>query len=236
MTRVAIVDDHPLFTTSLGIALRARGVEVEQPSLAPPSELVDALLASRPDAVLLDRDLGPFGNGEDLIQPLAAARGRVVITSASLDDVVAGRCLARGAIACIAKSDPFEAALATLQSVAQGGNPLPDAERYRLVDQWRRWQAKVDEATAPFASLTPREAWVLSQLMEGRSVRSLVDESYLAEATVRTHVHRILMKLAVKSQAEAIALASRSGWECPVPSIAGLRTARHARDDRAHPT
>lgn len=217
MTRVALVDDHPLFTTSLAIALRAEGLVVDVPSLSTTRALLGALIAGQPDAVVLDRDLGSFGNGEDLIDPLAAAGVRVVITSASLDEVTAGRCLSYGAVACVAKSDTFELALTTILTVAQGGNPLPDIERDRLVEGWHRARTQLAAATASFTSLTRREAWVLGQIMAGHSVRALTEESYVSEATIRTHVHKILTKLGVRSQAEAIALASRTGWRPPAP-------------------
>lgn len=215
MPQIAVVDDHRLFSTALAIALREAHVTVVEPVLSSPGELLDSLVSLQPDVVLLDRDLGRCGSGEDLIEPLTGAGGRVVIVSASLDDVIAGRCLARGAVACVAKNETFEATLATVLTVARGGHPLSDAERFRLIDRWRGWQARTDADNAPFAWLTRREAWVLGRLMAGYSVKDLAEECHLSEATVRSHVHKILMKLDVKSQAEAVALVSRRGWHPP---------------------
>lgn len=212
MPRVAIVDDHRLFSTALAIALRAEWITVVEPELSSPDDVFRSLVSLQPEVVLLDRDLGRCGSGEDLIEPFARAGPQVVVISASLDDVVAGRCLAHGAVACLDKSGTFDTTLATVLTVARGERALPDAERLRLIDVWRRWQAKADSANAPFAALTRREAWVLGRLMAGGSVKVIAESSYLSEATVRTHVHNVLVKLGVKSQAEALALANRQGW------------------------
>ncbi len=89
---------------------------------------------------------------------------------------------------------------------------MDDDERLRLITQWSRWRASNAATLAPFTRLTPREASVLAMLMEGKQVRAIAAESYVTEATVRSQVHGILVKLDVNSQIEAVALASRVGW------------------------
>lgn len=221
-TTVAVVDDHYLFGNVLAAALSARGTEVLQPRLTTIEELRDRLLDAAPVVALLDRDLGPVGSGEDLISPLAAAGTAVIVVSGSLDETTAGRCLAYGAAACLSKTEPFETVLGAVLAAAAGEPVLTSAERERLVAAWRRSQADDADAAAPFARLSPREASVLGQLMDGRPVRSIADEACVSEGTVRTQVRAILQKLDVNSQLEAVALATRIGWRPHVPPIQAM--------------
>lgn len=212
MTLAAIVDDHCLFRESLAVALRAQGLEVVEPTLVSLDGVCTQLLELRPAAVLLDLDLGPLGSGEPLIQRLTDGGCAVVVVSAILDDLVEGRCLSRGAVACMHKSDPFPAVLAAVLAVADGRQPVPEAKRQRLIAEWRRWQASEKDVTASFARLTPREACVLGLLMDGLAVRAIAARFSVSEATVRTQVRGILLKLGVRNQLEAVALATKAGW------------------------
>ena len=168
---------------------------------------------------MVDRDLGPLGAGEELIEPMVRAGSAVIVVSATVDDVTIGRCLARGALAYVGKSAALETMLTTVLRTARGERVVAEADRRRLIDAWRRSAARSVAETTPFRSLTPREALVLGQLMEGRSVRAIAGMSYVAEGTVRAQVHSILSKLGVGKQLEAVALAVRTGWTPPGPTL-----------------
>jgi two-component system, NarL family, nitrate/nitrite response regulator NarL len=214
MTLVALVEDHRLFSASLAFALRARGFEVLTPSLETLDGVRSELSTRQPHVVMLDRDLGDLGpgGGEELIEPVSSGGAAVVVVSAALDEVIMGRCFALGATACVSKTEPFESLLLTLTSVVNGIPPLDDIERQRLIAYWRGAQAAAEAATAPFTRLTSREASVLARLMDGTPVRMIAAESYLSEATIRSQVRAILLKLDVSSQLEAVGLALRVGW------------------------
>ncbi|MDA8343337.1 MAG: response regulator transcription factor [Actinomycetota bacterium] len=225
MPLVCLIDDHQLFSASLAVALRTEGFDVHTPQLTSLESVRQTVVLRHPEVVILDRDLAALGNGEELLPPLTRAGCPVMIVSATLDDVVIGRCLAAGAVACLQKNEPFGVLLATIASVTRGEAPMPEAERYRLIDAWRRWQSSADVIAGAFAQLTPREASVLGQLMDGRSVRAIAKTCFVSEATVRTHVRGILTKLEVASQLEAVVLAVQSGWH---PDGAGGPGTSHA--------
>lgn len=212
MTVIALVEDHRLFSTSLAVLLRSHGFEVLTPPLVTVEGLRVALSRSQPQIVLLDRDLGALGSGEELIGPVSTAGAAVVVVSGTLDDVVIGRCFALGATACVSKSEPLEQLLFTVSTVARGARPVGEEERRLRIAQWRRWQASAQVVIAPFARLTAREASVLADLMEGKSVRAIAAESSVTEATIRSQVRSLLAKLDVNSQLEAVGLAARVGW------------------------
>lgn len=212
MTVVMLIDDHRLFSASLAAALRSQAFEVETPALTSLDQVGAQLVQSHPDVAIIDRDLGGLGSGEPLIDVAAQARVPAVVVTGALDDVVAGRCYARGAAACLSKLEPLEELLAIVTSVAGGVPSVADLERFRLIDAWRHWQASVDAATGPFSQLTPREAAVLRYVMDGRSVKTIAASSGVSEATVRSQVRSILSKLGASSQLEAVAMALRAGW------------------------
>ena len=208
--RVVIIDDHHLLAASLAAALRAEGCEVEVPS--PGGNLSASLLAIAPDVALLDLDLGPYGSGEELLPALLATGCRVLIVSGTSDEAVVGRCLARGAVGWISKTESPEQLLAAVLALAAGKEVLSDAERDRLLRVWRERREAESALLVPFLRLSPREGVVLGLLTEGRSVDRIAEASFVSSDTVRTQVRAILSKLGVNSQLEAVAMARRVGW------------------------
>ncbi len=221
MTTVLLVDDHRLFATSVALALGAQGFSVDAPALTSLAELRDRIRGARPDLVVVDRALGAIGEGEPLVACAHEAGIPAVVLSGALDDVAAGRCYALGAVACLSKSEPLDLLLATVAAVANGDQPVPQTERDRLVDAWRRSQAAADAAAGPFSRLTRREAEVLRDLMEGHSVKAIAAAAAVSELTVRSQVHAVLAKLGVSSQLEAVAKALHAGWLGPATATGG---------------
>lgn len=213
MTAVALVDDHSLFSASMAVALGREGFEVLVPALSTLEAVREEVVAAHPAIAIVDRDLGALGRGETLVEPLTRAGVAVIVVSGTLDDVVIGECLVRGAIACLDKSIQFEDLLATVFAIARGDRALGDAERHRFIDAWRRWKASTDAAMEPFTRLTRQEAAVLRAIMDGQSVKSIATQWCLSTATVRTYVRGILTKLDVTSQVEAVALARKVDWD-----------------------
>src|SRR3954447_18226148 len=87
--RIVIVEDHVLFAESLELALTVEGYDVRRVAIPDKEQAPGALLTSiarrRPRVVLLDLDLGRFGNGEKLIRPLARSGFNVVVVTGSID-------------------------------------------------------------------------------------------------------------------------------------------------------
>jgi DNA-binding NarL/FixJ family response regulator len=210
--RVVVVDDHRLLAQSLAISLRQERIDCSVATLAAPDELVCSVVAERPDVVLLDLDLGPLaGDGVALVAPLTRAGCRVVLVTASTDPVRLAGALGDGAVGVLAKTEPVEVLLAAVDAAARG--EVMDQERDRALRASARARHTARTAAlAPFTRLTEREAHVLRCLAGGRSVATIAATSYVAEATVRTHVRGVLTKLGVGSQLEAVALAHQAGW------------------------
>ena len=107
-TRVLIVDDHELLATSLAMALRQQGMEVDIIVGPRVDDVLDAARRLAPVLVLLDLDLGPgLGSGVDLIPPLRAAGGRVVMMTGIVEPARLAACVEAGAIGVVGKAAGF---------------------------------------------------------------------------------------------------------------------------------
>jgi two-component system nitrate/nitrite response regulator NarL len=217
--RVAVVDDHVSVAEALELALGAQGYDVrriEVPSSpASSATLVSTITRWRPTVVLLNLDLGPFGDGAPLVGPLVARGAEVIVLTGQTDRARWGEVLALGARIVLSKSRPLGDLLATVRLVHQGAPVLDRMEREVLVDEWRQRCHHYGVAHDRIGLLTSREREVLGELMRGHPVREIAARGVVSEATVRTQVKSILGKLEVSSQLAAVGLAHRVGWRAP---------------------
>ena len=218
--RILIVEDHVLFAESMELTLTVEGYDVRRimiPDHAQsPSALIAQVIRQRPRVVLLDLDLGQYGNGEHLIGPLATAGINVVVVTGSLDRARWGEAVRFGARKVLAKSRPLNDVLATVRRINQGLQVMAPAEREELLATWSNERAHLVDLQDRLARLTVREREVLAHLMKGRTVREIAAVGVVSEATVRTQVKSILAKLEVTSQLAAVGLAHQVSWRPPV--------------------
>jgi two-component system nitrate/nitrite response regulator NarL len=217
--RVAIIDDHVLFAESLELALCVEGYDVRRISVPmeerAPAALTAAVTRLRPRVVLLDLDLGGFGDGGRLISPLARSGANVVVVTASVDRGRWGEAVRYGARKVLPKSRPLNEILAAVRRISQGLPVMSREEREELLAYWHSERAERQQLHSFFDTLTVRERQVLAHLMRGRNVREIASASVVAEATVRTQVKSILAKLGVTSQLAAVGLANSIDWRPP---------------------
>lgn len=218
--RVLIIEDHVLFGESLELALSLEGYDVRRLPL--PEEggsmatLRSAALRANARIVLLDLDLGRFGDGTSLIGPLSRAGANVVVVTASGDQARWGGCVRIGARKVISKTRPLQEALTTVRRLHQGLPVMSPEELEALLHAWHLRRKETEEKRHRLERLTPREKQVLSALLQGLSVREIATRGYVSEATVRTQVKSILAKLEVSSQLAAVGLANQLGWHVDV--------------------
>lgn len=217
--RVAIIDDHVLFGESLELALSLEGYDVRR--LEFPTEngslatIRSTAIRANPRTVLLDMDLGRFGDGSALIAPLARMGINVVVITANSDRSRWGACVRQGARKVLSKSGQLQEALAVVRRLHQGLPVMTKDELEDLLDAWRREQQVDEDMRRRLELLTQRERQVLSALTDGLTVRDVAKQSVVSEATVRTQVKSILAKLEVSSQLAAVGMAHHVGWKYP---------------------
>ena len=211
--KLLIVEDHQLLAGTLALALRQQGLDVHraaEPSAEAVVELARGLL---PVLVLLDLDLGPpLGDGMDLIGPLTGVGARVVVVTGVTDRARLGACIEAGATGVLSKADGFECLVGAVQRAVEGRPVLPEHERQALLAEAQSRRRVDHERLAPFERLSPREQAVLAGLMAGDSAETIAQRSYVSLATVRSQIRGILLKLGVKSQLAAVAMAREAGW------------------------
>lgn len=217
--RIVILEDHVLFAESLELALTVEGYDVVRVPIPEkeqaPGALVNKVTRLRPRVALVDLDLGQFGDGERLIEPLARAGINVVVVTASVDRARWGEAVRWGARKVMSKARPLNDILSTVRRLNQGLQVMGAEEREELVRAWTTERAHLAEHQARLEKLTVRERAVLAHLMRGVTVREIAQEGVVSEATVRTQVKSILAKLDVTSQLAAVGMAHHVGWRAP---------------------
>jgi two-component system nitrate/nitrite response regulator NarL len=219
--RVVIVDDHVLVAEALAVTLGVEGYDaqrVDVPSApAAPHTLVAAITRLRPHVVLLNLDLGPYGEGAPLVAPLDAFGADVVVVTGLTDRARWGEVLAAGARTVLSKAQPFNDVQRTVHRVSAGLPVIDQLDRDALVAAWEQRVNDHGVVLDRINLLSSREREVLGELMRGHAVREIAAQGVVTEATVRTQVKSILSKLEVSSQLAAVGLAHRVGWRAPEP-------------------
>lgn len=218
--RVVIVDDHLMCAEALQVALRHAGYSVgvvPVSSLRPSAEpLVAALRRIQPQVVLLDLDLGAYGDGLPLVGPAAQAGADVIVLAGPAEPGRWCAALNAGASNVIPKNRPLRDVLTALRRLMSGLPATSRAERKRLLELWGEQRAEQEGLWARFRHLSAREAEILGLLMQGHSVGKIAAMDDVSEGTVRTQVKNVLAKLKVSSQLSAVALAHDIGWQPPI--------------------
>ncbi|WP_327160723.1 response regulator transcription factor [Streptomyces zaomyceticus] len=226
--RVVIVDDQALVRTGFRMILAADGIDVVAEA-ADGDAAVAAVRRTRPDVVLMDIRM-PGTDGLEATRRILADRAGttdgadgadgptppriVVLTTYDLDQYVYAA-LDAGASGFLLKDVTPEHLTAAVRLVRSGDALLAPAITRRLV---ARFATSGGRAAAPhreLATLTPRELEVLEALARGHSNAELAERFRLSEATVKTHVARILSKLRLRDRAQAVIAAYETGLITP---------------------
>jgi DNA-binding NarL/FixJ family response regulator len=214
--RVVVADDQALVRTGFRMILTADGIEVVAEA-GNGVEAIEAVRRTRPDVVLMDIRM-PELDGLEAARRLLAGPDDgprvVMLTTFDLDHYVYAA-LSAGASGFLLKDVTPEHLVAAVRLVRSGDALLAPSITRRLVERF----ARRDEATATvhrdLAALTPRELEVLRLLAQGLSNAELAGELHLSEATVKTHVARILGKLGLRDRVQAVVLAYETGLVAP---------------------
>jgi DNA-binding NarL/FixJ family response regulator len=203
VTRVLIVDDHPIFRDGLA-GLLATVPEVEVVGTAGTAEeALAALQATQPDVVLMDINLPGASGVEATRQASQVAPSTAVLMVTMVDDddsVVAA--LAAGARGYVLKGASGEEITAALRTVAAGGAVFGAGVASRLLARTPTRPAG-PAPPAHHEELTGREREVLDLLAEGANNRQIARSLGVSLKTVQNHVSRILDKLQAADRTQA---------------------------------
>jgi len=204
--RVVVADDQPVVRTGFRTILEAAGIEVVAEA-GDGREAVAAAGRSGPDVVLMDirmPELDGIEATRQLAGPDVADPVRVlVLTTFDLDDYVY-EALRAGASGFLLKDVGREELVAAVRVVAAGEALLAPSVTRRLLEEFARRPARERPPPASLDALTPREREVLALVARGRSNAEIAAELYVGEATVKSHVAHLLMKLGLRDRIHAV--------------------------------
>ena len=123
-----------------------------------------------------------------------------------------GECLHRGAEAVLDKAMSFDRLVEVLCRLIAGDSAMTDDERTALLENVERHEVAERALQHPFKALTDREKEVFAALVAGTAPKQIAHHSNTTVSTVRGHIQRVLSKLDVSSQREALAMARHAGW------------------------
>ncbi|MEU4424471.1 response regulator transcription factor [Actinoplanes sp. NPDC024001] len=214
MTSVLIVDDQVLIRAGLAALISAA------PGLTVAGEAADGKAAVteaarlRPDVVLMDirmPELNGVAATERILAAAAAPPPRIlVLTTFDLDEYVYAA-LRAGASGFLLKETPPDRLLAAIRTIAQGDMLFSPSVTRRLIEAY----APADPPAPHLKRLTPREVEVLRQVGTGRSNPDIAAVMHVTEATVKSHLNRLMAKLHLTSRAQAVVIAYESGLIIP---------------------
>jgi DNA-binding NarL/FixJ family response regulator len=225
--KVVIADDQALVRGGFRLILKAAGIEVAAEA-ADGAEAVAAVLKHLPDVVLMDIRM-PEMDGIEATRrilaagPAVAAVRIIMLTTFDLDQYVYAA-LAAGASGFLLKDVTPEHLVSAVQLVRTGDALLAPSITRRLVERFAPGPpgSPRSAATGPdglpgrnLSALTPRELEVLGLIARGMSNAEIAAALTLSEATVKTHVARILTKLGLRDRVQAVVLAYEKGVVAP---------------------
>ncbi len=234
MTRLVVADDQELVRSGLELVLQARGFDVVG-AAANGREAVQLARDERPDVVLMDIRM-PLMDGIEATRQITAAGlpSRVlVLTTYDLDSYVY-QALRAGAAGFLLKATPPDQLAAGIATVTAGDSLLAPSLTRRLIEQFVRGPAPVAETPAPLTRLTARELEIFGLIAQGRSNVDITRVLVVSEATVKTHVNRILAKLNLRTRVDLVVLAYESGFVRPAGAT-DVGAAPASRGDQGSP-
>ena len=217
MIRVALVDDQAMVRAGFRMILETEPGVTVVGEAGDGREAIDLVARANPDVVLMDVRM-PNMDGIEATREITARHPEarvLMLTTFDLDDYVYAA-LRAGASGFLLKDAPAEQLVNAVKVIAAGDALLAPSVTRLLIDEVSRRPAVDAESVAPgLSELTDRELEVLRWMARGLSNAEIAEQLYLGEATVKTHVGRVLTKLGLRDRVQAVVVAYESGLVTP---------------------
>ncbi|MFB4349141.1 response regulator [Microbacterium sp. CR_7] len=209
MIRVVLVDDQALFRAGIRMLIASQPDLDVVGEAGNGQEAVELVRSVRPDVVLMDIRMpvmdGLAATAEILNQPDPPRI--VMLTTFDLDEAAA-RAIRQGASGFLLKDADPEFLLAAIRTVHSGSSVIAASATRELFQHF----AEAPKPVPPqFAALTDREQEIFALAARGLSNSEIAAREYLSEATVKTHISRILTKLALRDRVQLVVFAFEHG-------------------------
>lgn len=218
---VALVDDQQLVRSGLAMLIESQADLQVVAQAATGREAVQSPSVSGADVVLMDvrmPEMDGIAATRALLEDGSGPR-IIVLTTFDLDEYVL-EAIEAGASGFLLKDAPPEELLAAIRTVHRGDAVIAPSSTRRLLGHVAPALKRAAEQghhrdRAAVETLTPREREVLVLMSRGDSNQEIAAELFLSEATVKTHVGRVLAKLCARDRVQAVVTAYRVGLVQP---------------------
>jgi len=209
MIRVLLVDDQALFRAGIRMLVSSQPDMEVVAEAGDGQESLAAVARVSPDVVLMDIRMpvmdGLTATAEILKSPDAPKV--VMLTTFDLDEAAA-RAIRQGASGFLLKDAEPEFLLAAIRTVHSGSNVIAASATREL---FAHFTEAAKPVPAAYASLTDREREIFALAARGLSNSEIAGREFLSEATVKTHISRILTKLALRDRVQLVVFAFEHG-------------------------
>jgi DNA-binding NarL/FixJ family response regulator len=213
MIRILIADDQDLIRTGFRLFLgTVEGLEV----VGEAQDGHDAVRLTRelaPDVVLMDIRM-PRMDGIEATRELSGSTKILVLTTFDLDEYVFGA-LRAGAAGFLLKDAPRERLVEAIRVVHTGDALLSPSITRRLIEDFAHRSDPLPADQELLEQLTPREREVLVLVGYGLANREIAERLVVTEATVKSHVGSLLLKLGLRDRVQAVVFAYEHGIVVP---------------------
>jgi DNA-binding NarL/FixJ family response regulator len=212
--RLLIVDDQELIRTGLRLFLETQDELEVVGEAGDGTEAIERARELRPDVILMDIRM-PNVDGVEATARLTAAAIEpsprvLMLTTFDLDEYVFGA-LRAGAAGFLLKDAPRERLLEAIRVVHGGDALLSPSITRRLIEDFATRTDPLEPPAVVLEQLTAREREVLVLVARGLSNGEIAERLVVTEATVKSHVGRILMKLDLRDRVQAVVFAYEHG-------------------------
>lgn len=212
--RVALVDDQALFRTGIRMLIDS------QPDLqfigeaGNGAEGVDLVRRGRPDVVLMDVRM-PVMDGitatARIVEDEGADGAKVLVLTTFDFDEAAAKAIRAGASGFVLKDADPEFLLAAVRTVHAGTAVFAASATRELLRRYEDTSDRAATVPAAFSGLTPREHEIFDLAARGFSNSEIAKHEFVSEATVKTHISRVLTKLELRDRVRLVVFAHEHG-------------------------
>jgi len=215
---VLLTDDQPLLRRGFRMILEAEGDITVVAEAGNGEDAVDLARRHAPDVVLMDIRM-PGTDGIEATRRIAAADARVrvlILTTFDLDEYAFGA-LRAGASGFLLKDVRPGELVAAIRTVAAGDAVITPRVTRRLLEEYAQVLplSHLSQRYPQLSALTEREREVLVAVARGLSNTEIAASLYVSEATVKSHVGRILAKLGLRDRVQVVVLDYEAGLVQP---------------------
>jgi DNA-binding NarL/FixJ family response regulator len=217
MIRVLLVDDEPLVRSGVRMILEGEDDIEIAGDAADGNEALELAAQLTPDLVLLDIRMPGLDGIETtrrLLTGPASAPRVLILTTFDLDEYVY-EAMKAGASGFILKNVPPAKLVEAVRTVATGDALLAPAITRRMIERFVQRPPATSGRPPQLEELTERELDVLRLIARGLSNAEIATSLFLSQATVKSHVNRVLSKLNLRDRTQAAVLAYESGLVQP---------------------